>query len=226
MQTGARKGQAPSYISNHNLHSSAHPRGISNSSFKHALCANETWDAVEELRSAACEPGLCPGLGQAVSAPLWRWESLGCGLTTAAAMAAVCAAMAVPFLAFWKPSVPQDVRANGWLSKLTTWMWVLQKDRGKGKKQAGTKLYSPFLAHLTGTADCRTSVSLSKHPTYSNLLQRPPSSDLLVTFHTQAGPFWRRCALSKYTSDPTQPFQTHLSLHFTSSIKKRGTKHF
>jgi len=47
-------------------------------------------------------------------------------------MAAVCAAMAVPFLAFWKPSVPQDVWANGVLSKLTTWMWVLQRD---GQKQ-------------------------------------------------------------------------------------------
>lgn len=53
------------------------------------------------------------------------------GLTAAAAMAAVCAAMAVPFLAFWKPSVPQDVRAKGRLSKLTTWMWVLQKEGQK-----------------------------------------------------------------------------------------------
>lgn len=49
-------------------------------------------------------------------------------------MPAVCAAMAVPFLAFWKPSVPQDVRANGLLSKPTTWMWVLWKERGKRKE--------------------------------------------------------------------------------------------
>lgn len=62
-------------------------------------------------------------------------------------MAAVCAAMAVPFLAFWKPSVPQDVRANGLLSKLTTWMWVLQKERGKIKKEAWPKLYSPVSSH-------------------------------------------------------------------------------
>lgn len=149
-------------ISNHNLHSSAHPRGISNSSFKHALCANETWDAVEELRALPVSQACAQVWARQSVLPSGGGNHTECGLTTAAAMAAVCAAMAVPFLAFWKPSVPQDVRANGWLSKLTTWMWVLQKDGGKGKKQAGTKLYSPFLAHLTGTADCRTSVCLSK----------------------------------------------------------------
>lgn len=72
-----------------------------------------------------------PGAGEVVGAPLWKDEDHQCRLTTAAAMAAVCAAMAVPFLAFWKPSVPQDVWANDMLSKVTTWTWVLQKDGQK-----------------------------------------------------------------------------------------------
>lgn len=82
-----------------------------------------------------------PGAGEAVRAALWRRDP---GLTTAAAMAAVCAAMAVPFLAFWKPSVPQDVRENGLLSKLTTWMWVLPMERGEGKKQTLFSSFSPY----------------------------------------------------------------------------------
>lgn len=69
--------------------------------------------------------GLLPR-GREASAALGRVR-----LTTAAAMPAVWAAMAVAFLAFWKPSMPQDVRANGLLSKLTTWMWVLQEERQK-----------------------------------------------------------------------------------------------
>lgn len=43
----------------------------------------------------------------------------------AAAMPAVCAAMPVPFLAFLNPSVPQEVRARGWLAAETTWICVL-----------------------------------------------------------------------------------------------------
>lgn len=104
------------------------------------------------------------------------------GLTAAAAMAAVCAAMAVPFLAFWKPSVPQDVRAKGRLSKLTTWMWVLQKESGKRKKQGRTELYSGTAHHTTPIFLLQTCLplhSLLRYPPYTNQLQKPPSSDPL-----------------------------------------------
>lgn len=99
------------------------------------------------------------------------------GLTTAAATAAVCAAMAVPFLAFWKPSVPQDVRDSGWLSKPTTWMCVLQGGR---EEQSFILQFLTLLAQLTAGLVC---------PFRSIPLQRPPSSDLLSTSQTRAEPF-------------------------------------
>lgn len=43
----------------------------------------------------------------------------------AAAMPAVWAAMPVPFLAFRKPSVPQEARASGWFAADMTWICVL-----------------------------------------------------------------------------------------------------
>ena len=46
-------------------------------------------------------------------------------LTAAAEMPAVWAAIGVDFLAFLKPSVPQDVLTMYWPSLSVTWMWVL-----------------------------------------------------------------------------------------------------
>lgn len=48
-------------------------------------------------------------------------------------MPAVCAAMPVPFLEFRNPSVPQDVRARGWLVAETTWICVLRRWGGAGE---------------------------------------------------------------------------------------------
>lgn len=59
-------------------------------------------------------------------------------LTAAAAMPAVCAAMPVPFLAFLNPSVPQEVRARGWLAAETTWICVLGEQGGTGGKMDGS----------------------------------------------------------------------------------------
>lgn len=71
-------------------------------------------------------------------------------LTTAAAMPAVCAAMPVPFLAFRNPSVPQEVRARGWLAAETTWICVLRRQgsaqamtTGQGSKGTEPGLYEP-----------------------------------------------------------------------------------
>lgn len=60
-----------SHISNHNLHSSAHARGISNSSFKHTLCANETWDAAAAAQNSS---GVLP-VSQA-GAQVWGRQSV------------------------------------------------------------------------------------------------------------------------------------------------------
>lgn len=134
-----------------------------------------------------------------------------CKLTVAAAMPAVCAAMAVAFLAFWKPSVPQDVWANGLLSKLTTWMWVLQQERDKRKKEArrGFYCHNAWLHHRTWLPSQSHMISFKAHQFYSH---GPPSSELrgYGGESKMAEPLWTACSywLSQRYS---QPFRTHFS---------------
>jgi len=144
-----------------------------------------------------------------------------CRLTTAAAMPAVCAAMAVPFLAFWKPSVPQDVWANGLLSKLTTWMWVLQQERSKRKKEAQRGFYShnARLRHITQLPPQNHINSLKAHQFYSH---GPPSSERWG--YGGESELQNLCGQPVPThcpKDTANPF-THASHcgHFTSSISQ------
>lgn len=166
MQTGTRKEQAPSY--NHTFPITTCTAQLTLRAFLTvlsntlSLCANEIGTLLQHHRTALecclwARP--VPRYGGRQCSPV-EVESRthhcgchGCGLCCDG-----CALLGV------LEALCATGRAGEWLVVKADHLDVGAADgQGQRKKEAGTKLYSA-VSHLTGTADCRTCVSLSKHP--------------------------------------------------------------
>lgn len=157
-----------SHISNHNLHSSAHTRGISNSSFKHTLCANETWDAAAAAQNSS---GVLP-VSQA-GAQVWGRQSV---LPSAGGDHRWHSPLPLPWLRSvlrwqcpsWRSGSPLCRRTCGRTAGCQSsppGCGCCGRTGAKGRSKLEKSFILQLLAHLTGTADSRTFASLSKYPT-------------------------------------------------------------